>query len=214
MANRFIFLGKPGAGKGSIAKIFAKKEGYIHISTGDLFRAHISNETPIGLEVKAILDKGDLVPDEITTRMVNHCLSAPELKDKHVILDGFPRTLAQATALDQFCDVTAAIMFDLEDEEVIKRLSGRRVAKESGAIYHVLFNPPKVEGICDISGEALIQRDDDKEDAIRHRLDVYEELTRPLVSYYELKDKLVVVPATGSIDTVFETAKQLMDAYK
>ncbi len=212
MAKRFIFLGKPGAGKGSIAKIFAKDDGFLHISTGDLFRAHIAEETPLGKQVKSILASGDLVPDEITTKMIQLKLNDPELAGKHIILDGYPRTLSQANALDTLCDVDAAIMFDLSDEEVITRLSGRRVALRSGKIYHIKYNPPKVEGLCDESGEKLIQREDDREEAIQHRLKVYEMQTRPLISYYEDQGKLLTVSAAGSIEEVYEAACKLMKA--
>ncbi len=181
-----VFLGPPGAGKGTIAKVAKEALGVPHISTGDLFRANIKNETELGKRVKEILASGGLVPDEITIKMVENRLSESDC-EKGYILDGFPRTIPQAEALSKMSNVEGVINFVLSEEEIIKRLSGRRMCPSTGRTYHILFNPPKVEGIDDETGEPLIQRDDDKPEAIRHRLELYNEATAPLIDYYKAK---------------------------
>ncbi|MCR5731481.1 MAG: adenylate kinase [Sphaerochaetaceae bacterium] len=196
-----VFLGPPGAGKGTIAAKAKDVYKVPHISTGDLFRANIKNETELGKKVKAILAAGDLVPDSVTIEMVRERLKEADAKNGF-ILDGFPRTIAQADALSEMTGLDAVVNFVLAKEEIIKRLSGRRVCKSTGRTYHVLFNPPKVEGIDDETGEPLIQRDDDKEDAIRNRLEVYEASTAPLIEYYRAKGLLVDVDASKSPDEV------------
>ena len=181
-----VFLGPPGAGKGTIAKVAKEALGVPHISTGDLFSANIKNETELGKRVKEILASGGLVPDEITIKMVENRLSESDC-EKGYILDGFPRTIPQAEALSKMSNVEGVINFVLSEEEIIKRLSGRRMCPSTGRTYHILFNPPKVEGIDDETGEPLIQRDDDKPEAIRHRLELYNEATAPLIDYYKAK---------------------------
>lgn len=185
-----VFLGPPGAGKGTIATVAKTYLGVPHISTGDLFRANIKGETELGKRVKEILASGSLVPDEITIEMVRNRLKEDDSK-KGFILDGFPRTIAQADALGEMTQLDGVINFVLSEEEIIKRLSGRRMCKSTGRTYHILFNPPKVEGKDDETGEDLIQRDDDKPEAIKHRLDVYKEATEPLIKYY--RDKGLVL---------------------
>lgn len=181
-----VFLGPPGAGKGTIAAVAKNALGVPHISTGDLFRSNIKNETELGKQVKAILASGGLVPDEITIKMVETRLAEPDCKNGF-ILDGFPRTIPQADALAEMTNIDGVVNFVLSEEEIIKRLSGRRMCKSTGRTYHILFNPPKVEGVDDETGEPLIQRDDDKPEAIKHRLEVYNESTAPLIAYYEKK---------------------------
>ena len=185
-----VFLGPPGAGKGTIAKVAKEALGVPHISTGDLFRANIKNETELGKRVREILASGGLVPDEITIKMVENRLSESDC-EKGYILDGFPRTIPQAEALSKI------INFVLSEEEIIKRLSGRRMCPSTGRTYHILFNPPKVEGIDDETGEPLIQRDDDKPEAIRHRLELYNEATAPLIDYYKAKDVVLDLICTN-----------------
>ena len=191
-----VFLGPPGAGKGTIAKVAKEALGVPHISTGDLFRANIKNETELGKRVKEILASGGLVPDEITIKMVENRLSESDC-EKGYILDGIPRTIPQAEALSKMSNVEGVINFVLSEEEIIKRLSGRRMCPSTGRTYHILFNPPKVEGIDDETGEPLIQRDDDKPEAIRHRLELYNEATAPLIDYYKAKDVVLDLICTN-----------------
>ena len=201
---RLVFLGPPGAGKGTIAAKAKLVYSIPHISTGDLFRANIKNGTELGRRVQAILAAGDLVPDEVTIDMVRERLKEEDALNGF-ILDGFPRTIAQADALGAMTDLDMVVNFVLDKEDIVKRLSGRRVCKSTGRTYHILYNPPKVEGIDDETGEALIQRDDDKEEAIRNRLEVYEASTAPLIAYYRDKGLLVDIDASKSPDEVLSS---------
>lgn len=201
---RLVFLGPPGAGKGTIAAKAKLVYSIPHISTGDLFRANIKNGTELGRRVQAILAAGDLVPDEVTIDMVRERLKEEDAL-KGFILDGFPRTIAQADALGSMTDLDRVVNFVLDKEDIVKRLSGRRVCKSTGRTYHILYNPPKVEGIDDETGEPLIQRDDDKEEAIRNRLEVYEASTAPLIAYYRDKGLLVDIDASKSPDEVLSS---------
>ena len=198
-----VFLGPPGAGKGTIAAIAKVELNVPHISTGDLFRANIKNETELGKRVKAILASGALVPDEVTIEMVKERLKEADAQTGY-ILDGFPRTIAQADALADMSDVDAVINFTLDHDEIIRRLSGRRVCKSTGRTYHITSNPPKVEGIDDETGEPLIQRDDDKPEAIAHRLEVYEASTAPLIDYYREKGKLIDLDCSGTPESILK----------
>lgn len=201
---RLVFLGPPGAGKGTIAAKAKLVYSIPHISTGDLFRANIKNGTELGRRVQAILAAGDLVPDEVTIDMVRERLKEEDALNGF-ILDGFPRTIAQADALGAMTDLDRVVNFVLDKEDIVKRLSGRRVCKSTGRTYHILYNPPKVEGIDDETGEPLIQRDDDKEEAIRNRLEVYEASTAPLIAYYRDKGLLVDIDASKSPDEVLSS---------
>ena len=207
-----IFLGPPGAGKGTTASKVATEFGIPHISTGDLFRAAIKNETELGLRVKAITEKGDLVPDDLTVEIVKERLHAPD-SQKGYILDGFPRTIPQAEALAGYSSITRVLNFELDDEEVIERLSGRRVCKACGAGYHVRFMPPKREGVCDVCGGELYTRKDDTIDSINNRLKVYSAQTAPLISYYTKRKQLTNVnakpPADEVLASVTRTLKEL-----
>lgn len=206
-----VFLGPPGAGKGTIAAKAKDALNIVHISTGDLFRSNIKNETELGKVVKEILAKGDLVPDEVTVNMVKARLEEDDLKEKAgYILDGFPRTVAQADALETFSKLDAVINFVLSEEEILKRLSGRRVCKSTGRTYHIIYNPPKVEGRDDETGEELIQRDDDKEEAIINRLQVYQKSTAPLIEYYRQKGLLVDIDASKSPDEVLQSLLKVL----
>lgn len=203
----FVFLGPPGAGKGTIAAKAKDVYDIPHISTGDLFRSNIKNETKLGKRVKEILAKGDLVPDEITIEMVKDRFKDDDCK-KGFILDGFPRTVFQADALSSMKEIDAVINFVLDREQIVKRLSGRRVCKSNGNTYHIIYNPPKKEGFDDETGEPLIQRDDDKEEAILNRLEVYEKATKPLIDYYAKKGLLIDIDASLSPEEVLEALKE------
>lgn len=200
-----VFLGVPGAGKGTQARIVSEALGIPQISTGDLFRFHLKNETELGKLVKSYYDRGDLVPDEVTLRMVEERLGRDDCR-KGALFDGFPRNLSQATALDKLVDPFGGIsrvpLITLDDEEAMRRITGRRVCRTCGAVYHVEFNPPKVEGICDLDGGELYQRDDDKPETVRNRLYVYYKQTSPLVGYYYAKGLLVEVDGSLPIDQV------------
>ena len=206
---RLVFLGPPGAGKGTIAAKAKLVYSIPHISTGDLFRANIKNGTELGRRVQAILAAGDLVPDEVTIDMVRERLKEEDALNGF-ILDGFPRTIAQADALGAMTDLDMVVNFVLDKEDIVKRLSGRRVCKSTGRTYHILYNPPKVEGIDDETGEPLIQRDDDKEEAILNRLDVYEKSTAPLIDYYKKKGLLIDIDASKSPEEIFEAFKKVI----
>lgn len=205
-----MFLGPPGAGKGTVASRLSEEKDIPHISTGDIFRAAIRDETDLGKKVKAILDRGDLVPDELTVSLVRERLDQPDA-GKGYILDGFPRTIGQAEALDAFSKLEKVLNFQISDEEVVKRLSGRRIHKPSGRTYHVEFNPPKAPGKDDVTGEDLIQRPDDTKEAIENRLDVYKKQTAPLIDYYEKKGILIDVDATGSPSEVYESVAEIVE---
>lgn len=196
-----VLLGPPGAGKGTLAALLKNELGVPHISTGDIFRSNIKNGTELGRKVQGILASGGLVPDEVTIEMVRGRLGEDDT-GSGCILDGFPRTIAQAEALDAMASIDAVINFVLDDEEVVKRLSGRRLAPSTGRIYHIVTNPPKQEGIDDETGEKLIQRDDDKPEAIRHRLEVYRKETAPLIDYYRGKGNIIDIDASPAPEAV------------
>ena len=196
-----VFLGPPGAGKGTIASEVKSYFGIPHISTGDLFRSHIKSGTELGKQVQAILASGDLVPDSVTIAMVKERFKEADAQ-KGFILDGFPRTIAQADALSAMKSLDKVVNFVLGREQIVSRLSGRRMCKSTGRTYHVIYNPPKVEGIDDETGEALIQRDDDKPEAIMNRLSVYEVQTEPLIAYYRERNLLLDIDASFLPDVV------------
>ncbi|RTZ47720.1 adenylate kinase [Candidimonas sp. SYP-B2681] len=181
---RLILLGPPGAGKGTQAAFITEKFGIPQISTGDMLRAAVKAQTPLGLEAKKIMDSGGLVSDDIIIGLVRDRLKEPDCRDGY-LFDGFPRTIPQADAL-KHADVGLDFVVEIvvPEENIIERMSGRRVHPASGRSYHVKFNPPKVSGLDDITGEPLVQRDDDLEETVRHRLSVYRDQTRPLVDYY------------------------------
>jgi adenylate kinase len=204
---KLVFLGPPGAGKGTMAVRLAEAAGIPHISTGDIFRFNIKNGTDLGKKVKAILDSGELVPDTLTIELVEDRLGKDDAQ-KGFILDGFPRTIPQADALGSMATLDQVINFELNDEEVVRRLSGRRVHPGSGRTYHVLFSPPKTEGVDDETGEPLVQREDDKEESIKNRLRVYREQTEPLIAYYRKTGLLVDLDSQPKPDEVFAALKK------
>ncbi len=181
---KLIFLGPPGAGKGTVSKSVMEKYGICQISTGDIFRAAIKNGTELGKKVKSIIDSGKLVPDELTVDLVRDRLSQEDVKSGF-ILDGFPRTIQQAQALGEFESIDMVIDFEVPDKEIlVKRISGRRTCSKCNAIYNAFFSPPKKDGICDACGGELFVRKDDEIESVRKRLEVYEAQTAPLVEYY------------------------------
>jgi adenylate kinase len=208
---RVILLGAPGAGKGTQAQFICEKYGIPQISTGDMLRAAVKAESPLGLQVKDLMASGGLVSDDIIIAIVKERITESDCA-KGFLFDGFPRTIPQAEALvSAGVDIDYVIEIDVDDEEIVGRLSGRRVHADSGRIYHVIYNPPKVEGKDDETGEDLIQRADDSEETVRKRLGIYHDQTKPLVSFYkqfEAKNdstKYVHVPGVGSLEEI--TAK-------
>jgi len=204
---KLIFLGPPGAGKGTLAVKAVEILSIPHISTGNIFRAAIAAFSPLGLKVKSILDSGALVDDKTTIELVRERLTKDDVQ-KGFILDGFPRTIPQAEALAEFSAIDKVVNFDIPDKIIVQRLGGRRTCRSCGTNFHIVFNKPKQEGICDNCGGELYTRDDDKEEAIKKRLEVYREQTAPLIDYYRKKGILVDVDASPSIDTVVENFRK------
>ena len=204
---KIIMLGAPGAGKGTQAKMIADKYGVPHISTGDIFRANIKNGTELGMEAKKYMDQGLLVPDELTVRILLDRVAQDDCKNGYV-LDGFPRTIPQAEVLDSELTklgdhIDYAINVDVPDENIVKRMSGRRACLTCGATYHNEHVPPKKEGICDVCGSELVLRDDDKPETVKNRLNVYHEQTQPLIDFYTEKGVLKTVDGTVPMEEVF-----------
>lgn len=204
-----IFLGPPGSGKGTIASKITKELNIPHISTGDLFRAAIKAENDLGLKIKSIIESGDLVPDEVTIEVVKQRLDEKDTESGY-ILDGFPRTPAQAEALASFSKIDAVVDLNLEDNELIKRLSGRRVCKGCGNSFHIDFVPPKKDGICDDCGGELYTRKDDQIDSIKNRLNVYYSQTEPLKTYYKEQGVLKPVDSSPAPPVVLESVLKLL----
>ncbi|ADG82832.1 adenylate kinase [Thermincola potens JR] len=203
---KLMIMGPPGAGKGTQAEVLVKELNITHISTGDMFRAAIKEGTEMGKKAKEYMDKGQLVPDEVVVGMVKDRLSQPDC-EKGFLLDGFPRTIAQAEALSKTLDemgikLDGVINIEVPREKLLARLTGRRVCKSCGASYHVLFNPPEKEGVCNNCGGELYQRSDDNEETVNNRLDVYEEQTQPLIDYYKEKGLLININGDQPIDKV------------
>ena len=207
---RLVLVGPPGAGKGTQAQFIASHFSVPKISTGDIFRANVSEGTDLGIEAKKYMDAGDLVPDEVTIAMVKERLTHDDTMEGF-LLDGFPRTVHQAEVLDKVLavqDATLTVVLELvvDDEEVVRRLSGRRTCRRCGHVWHQDFDPPSRDGICDRCGGELFQRDDDSEETIRHRLEVYADQTSPLIGYYGDRGLLRGVDATGPVEDVTERA--------
>ncbi|MBI1810851.1 MAG: adenylate kinase [Nitrospirae bacterium] len=204
---RIVLLGAPGAGKGTQAKKLIDKYGIPQISTGDILRQNVAEGTPLGKEAKSYMDKGELVPDSVVLGLVEDRLKKDDCK-KGYILDGFPRNTAQAETLDKILaslgmSLTGAVSVNVPKEDLMKRLTGRRTCKGCGQMYNVYFSPSKNESVCDKCGGALFHRDDDKEETIKRRLDVYEAQTAPLIDYYKKNGILKSVTGVGSIDEIF-----------
>lgn len=204
---KIIMLGAPGAGKGTQAKMIAEKYSVPHVSTGDIFRANIKNGTELGMEAKKYMDQGLLVPDELTVKILLDRVAKEDCKNGYV-LDGFPRTIPQAEVLEQALNeigdqIDYAINVDVPDENIIRRMSGRRACLTCGATYHIEHIPPKKEGICDVCGKELVLRDDDKPETVKNRLDVYHKQTQPLIDFYQAKGILKEVDGTVDMKEVF-----------
>lgn len=208
---RIVLVGPPGAGKGTQAVLLAERLGVPHISTGNLFRSHISQGTELGQRVESILREGGLVPDEITVAMAAERMAQPDA-EQGFLLDGFPRNVSQAKSLDGMLaehghELEAVLDLEVPEDEVVKRIAGRRTCRaDSNHIFHVESNPPRTEGVCDICGGELYQRDDDREETVRRRLDVYHEETEPIIDYYREQGLVVTVPALGPVDEVTRRA--------
>ena len=213
---KVIMLGAPGAGKGTQAKKIAAKYTIPHISTGDIFRANIKNGTELGKKAKTYMDQGLLVPDELVVDLVVDRVQQADCENGYV-LDGFPRTIPQAESLDEALKkldqkIDYAINIEVPDENIIRRMSGRRACVGCGATYHVVYNPPKKEDVCDVCGEKLILRDDDQPDTVKKRLDVYHDQTQPLIDYYDKSDVLKEVDGTMDMEDVFRAITAILGA--
>jgi len=213
---KIIMLGAPGAGKGTQAKKVAAKYGIPHISTGDIFRTNIKNGTELGRKAKVFMDQGLLVPDEVVVELIVDRFKEADCENGYV-LDGFPRTIPQAEALDTALAknndaVEYAIDIDMPDELIITRMAGRRACINCGGTYHIVYIPPKIEGICDVCGGELVLRDDDKPETVKKRLNVYHEQTQPLIHYYQNKKILKSVDGSKDSNAVFEEIVKIVEA--
>jgi len=206
---KLIFLGPPGAGKGTLAAKAIDILGLPHISTGAIFRTAIADKTTLGLKVKAIIDAGKLVDDDTTIELVKERLAKPDAQ-KGYILDGFPRTIPQAEALAKFSQVDKVVNFDLPDSKVLERLGGRRVCRKCGFNFHMIFNKPKNENVCDHCGGEVYTRDDDRPEAVQKRLEVYRAQTAPLVDFYRKKGLLVDIDASPMVDEIVVSFKRVL----
>ncbi len=211
----YILLGPPGAGKGTQAKRMVADYNLVHISTGDIFRANIKNETELGKKVKDILARGELVSDDLTNGLVFDRLSEDDCKDGF-LLDGYPRNLVQAEALDKWLEensrkVDYVLDIQADPETLIKRISGRRVCPNCGHSYHLTNEPPKVQGVCDVCGTNLIQRPDDREETVKSRIEIYEKQTKPLVDYYQEQGKILYFDGNQSIEKVYNDVKNSLE---
>lgn len=214
MPVKIILLGPPGAGKGTQAKSISNKYSIPHISTGDIFRKNISENTPLGIEAKSYMDNGQLVPDEVTINMVKDRLQQEDCKQGY-LLDGFPRTVSQAEALQDFLDsrnesLDTALLIEVPRDFILERMTGRRVCPSCGASYHIKFNPA-VNGKCELCGSDVVQRKDDTEETVKERLDVYEKQTQPLIDFYKDKNLLSTVDGTLAINKVFESICRVLE---
>ena len=213
---KIIMLGAPGAGKGTQAKKIAEKYQIPHISTGDIFRSNIKEGTELGMKAKAYMDQGGLVPDELTIGMLMDRIQKDDCKNGYV-LDGFPRTIPQAESLTSALNergqkIDYAVNVDVPDENIVNRMSGRRACLSCGATYHIVYKPSKVEGICDVCGDKLVLRDDDKPETVKKRLSVYHDQTQPLIDYYKEAGVLANVDGTQDMEKVFSDIVAVLGA--
>lgn len=210
-----IFLGPPGAGKGTQAKILSRELGIPQISSGDIFREHLSNQTDLGKVAERYMNRGELVPDDVTIAMIRDRLSRQDCANG-AILDGFPRTLTQAVAFSKMLEISEdeigiVIYLEVSQPELVNRLTNRLTCRAEGHVFHKIYNPPKVPGKCDYDGSELYQREDDKEETVKKRIDVYMEQTQPLIAYYEQKGYLKKVDGMQSIENVTENLLSLLE---
>lgn len=205
MKSVIVLLGPPGSGKGTQGEKLSEELGYTRLSTGDMLREAVRNGTELGKQAKSYMDSGALVPNDLIIGLMKEKIAQAK---GGVILDGFPRTVEQADALAQQLDVDLALNLDVDDDELINRLTKRRSCPNCNAVYHLIYNPPKTEGVCDKCGGALYQRDDDKEETVMNRLKVYRENTMPLIDYYGKKGTLVTIKGVGSIDDIFKQVEK------
>jgi adenylate kinase len=212
---RIVLVGPPGAGKGTQAAFLAKNLSIPHISTGDLFRANISQQTELGKLAKSYMDAGNLVPDEVTIGMAKDRMEKPDAEGGF-LLDGFPRNVSQAEALDETLKtesmkLDAVLDLEVPEEEVVKRIAGRRICrKDSSHVFHVTYSPAKTEGVCDVCGGELYQRDDDSEETVRKRLEVYHTQTEPIIDYYKAQGLVVTISALGKVEEVTARAMEAL----
>ena len=211
---RIVLMGPPGAGKGTQSSLCAKEFNVPKLATGDMLRAEVKNETPLGKKVKDVMDRGDLVSDDIILRIIESRINRPDAHNGF-ILDGFPRTVAQAQAMDEIIarnglSLDAIINLSVPEDELVKRFTGRRVAEGSGRVYHTEYNPPKQKGRCDETGEPLKQRKDDTEEVVRHRLSVYQEETTPVIRFYKSQDRLTEVDGQQPMEDVFKEIRSVV----
>jgi len=207
---KLVIFGPPSAGKGTQAQRLSHRYGIPQVSTGDLLRKAVADKTPLGLKVKSYLDQGKLGPDNLVVQLIKERVSKPDCKNGY-LLDGFPRTMGQAKELEKMTDIDLVLNIVVDFEVLVERAVGRRTCPKCSAVYHVKFNPPMNEGICEKCGSQLIQRDDDKEDTVRNRLKVYQEQTEPLIDYYRRKGKLVDIEGSGGIGAVFGRMVSMID---
>ncbi|MGB9757279.1 MAG: adenylate kinase [Candidatus Bipolaricaulaceae bacterium] len=203
-----VLLGPPGAGKGTVAARLAREFGFLHVSTGDLLREEVARNTPLGQLAKGYMERGELVPDEVILSMVRQLVDAK----KGILFDGFPRTLAQAEGLERFAEVDLVIFLEVSREEVVRRLSSRRVCSRCGAVYNLVTKPPKAEGICDLCGGPLVQREDDKPEVVARRFEVYMKDSAPLIAYYEKRGLLQRIKADRPPEEVFQAVSEVLRA--
>lgn len=211
---RLIFLGPPGAGKGTQAEFICRDFNIKQLSTGDLLRYHRKEGTELGKKAQEFMDKGELVPDSLIIDMIRNELRKPEYQNGY-LLDGFPRTIAQAEAFDKLINelgqtLNAVLVLEVPTEELVTRLTARRTCRVCGKTYHLIYNPPKQEGICDVCGGELYQRSDDNEETVRNRLAVYEKQTKPLIEYYELKGLAYHIDGNGKIEDIYTRIKEIL----